>query len=334
MLVARSHLTSGRLAKLGPLLLLALVSTLAACSDNDTSPVSPDMTPSFARGGAPKSTVYKLVFVKGDTNGNKPIYTMNPDGTGLTQLTAGPAFGPDYSPNRKKIVFWRYAADVPSTDRRIIIMNANGTAQTEIGQGFSPRFSPDGTKILFVRQDTLNFPHLWVMNADGSNPTQLTFGQWHQHYGAWSSDGSMIVFTGGYPGKALEVFSMQADGSNITQRTSCGAETKNCALGDVSSLAGEMRFAYSKTPPQWSGNGDTIELRAMGIDGSNDVLLLTDTVARNIPVMAWSPDSKQIAFTSPMTYGNNGDVHVMNADGSGAHAVANFPATWLYGLAW
>ena len=334
MQVARFFSESQGLARLAQTVLLGLAATVGACADTDTLPVSPDMRPSFAKGGSTKPAVEKILVAKGDTNGNTPLYTVNPDGTGLTQLTAGPAFNPDYSPNRKKIVFWRYARNVPSADKRIILMNANGTMQTEIGVGYAPRFSPDGTKILFTRQDSLGFGHLWVMNADGSNPTQLTPAQLHQYYGAWSGDGSMIVFSGGYPGQPFEVFTVQANGANITQRTNCGAEMKNCFLGDASPLASDLRFTYTKAPRVWSGNGDTIEIRAMKFDGSNDGLLLTDTEALNHPVMAFSSDGTRIVFNSAMTYGHHGDLHVMHANGTGAQAITNFPATWVYGLAW
>ena len=67
------------------------------------------------------------------------------------------------------------------------------------------------------------------MNVDGSNPAQLIPAQLQQYYGAWSGDGSIIVFSGGYPGQPFEVFTVQANGSNITQRTNCGAELKNCS---------------------------------------------------------------------------------------------------------
>ena len=105
MLVARNHCSSQRLTRLAQTMLLALAATLGACSDDATLPVSPTMKPSFAKGGSTKPAVEKILVAKGDTNGNTPLYTVNPDGTGLTQLTAGPAFNPDYSPNRQKIVF-------------------------------------------------------------------------------------------------------------------------------------------------------------------------------------------------------------------------------------
>ena len=41
----------------------------------------------------------------------------------------------------------------------------------------APAFSPDGAQIVF-RSDRTGDTQLWKMNADGSNPTQLTFRPW------------------------------------------------------------------------------------------------------------------------------------------------------------
>jgi TolB protein len=114
---------------------LTLATALAACSDDSTSLSVPNLSPSFGK-GAPKPAVDKIVFAKGDSNGNAAIYTVKPDGTGLTQLTTGPYdYAPDWSPNHKKIVYYRFGGNAPSPDKRIVLMNASGTGQVEIALG-------------------------------------------------------------------------------------------------------------------------------------------------------------------------------------------------------
>ncbi len=56
----------------------------------------------------------------------------------------------------------------------------------------SPRYSPDGRKIAFASARSGHF-ELWVADADGSNPTQLTF--WKRYTGSpqWSPAGSEIA---------------------------------------------------------------------------------------------------------------------------------------------
>jgi len=101
--------------------------------------------------------------------------------------------------------------------------------------------SPDGSTIIFtsLRDGDLN---LWAMDADGSNPRQLTTELGYQGGAFYSADGSRIVYRAHIPrddaeradyldlldqglvrGGRLEVFVMDADGSNIIQVTDNGA---------------------------------------------------------------------------------------------------------------
>ena len=60
-----------------------------------------------------------------------------------------------------------------------------------------PRFSPDGARIAFV-SDRGGNEQLWVMNADGSNPVQITKEKEHTiHTPTWSHDGQYIAVTRG-----------------------------------------------------------------------------------------------------------------------------------------
>ncbi|MEJ2627089.1 MAG: DPP IV N-terminal domain-containing protein, partial [bacterium] len=75
-----------------------------------------------------------------------------------------------------------------------------------------PIFSPDGSKIAFTKWGP-DYSEIWVMDADGSNPTQLTSG-YQDSYPAWSPDGSKIAFN-----RSWHIYIMNADGSEITQVT-------------------------------------------------------------------------------------------------------------------
>ena len=98
-----------------------------------------------------------------NNNCNTEIYTMNPDGTGQTRLTASPGVDgdPAWSPD-DKIAFAR--------GTEIWVINADGSGQTSLnpfGHGLS--WSPDGRKIAFGRNDDGAGPEgLMVVNADGT----------------------------------------------------------------------------------------------------------------------------------------------------------------------
>src|SRR5690348_9494488 len=87
------------------------------------------------------------------------IYAVNPDGTGLAQLTHEPkgvaGRFPDWSPDGSRILFAR--VNMSNFMGRIWIMNADGTGQRRIasdvpGQSdIQPRYTPDGRHIVFLR---------------------------------------------------------------------------------------------------------------------------------------------------------------------------------------
>ena len=141
------------------------------------------------------------------------IYTVSPDGTGLTELTTNTSedYGPVWSPSGDKIAFSSFR----DGNLEIYVMNADGSAQTRLtntpaheGAG---AWSPDGTKIAFTRGGSI-----YVMNADGTGESFLTTGQGP----AWSPDGRHIAFTAVRPGGTYsEIFLVDRDGTNRTQVT-------------------------------------------------------------------------------------------------------------------
>ena len=73
------------------------------------------------------------------------------------------------------------------------------------------RYSPDGTKIAFV-SDRSGSREIWVADAEGLNPVQLTsFGGAYVGVVAWSPDGQTLVFHTRPEGQA-DIFTMRAAG--------------------------------------------------------------------------------------------------------------------------
>src|SRR6266516_2142075 len=105
-------------------------------------------------------------------NGSWEIWIMNADGSNQIQLTSSPfnGFNPAWSPDGTKIAF--------ASDTRIYVMNADGSDRKPFDgyDDYGPVWSPDGTKIAFTRllDDSFRSADIYVINADGSNPINLT----------------------------------------------------------------------------------------------------------------------------------------------------------------
>jgi hypothetical protein len=154
------------------------------------------------------------------------IFVMNADGSDQRAVASTSEwYEPAWSPDGLKFA-------VGANYIGIYLINVDGSNQTQITQpplsgpifeDHAPAWSPDGSKITFIRcVDSNGFgcwgttSHLWVVNADGSNPTKLTDTQAWSH--AWSPDGTKIIFGNAqYSGGDLLV--MNPDGSGLTNIT-------------------------------------------------------------------------------------------------------------------
>lgn len=252
-----------------------------------------------------------IAFYSG-RSGNRDIYRMNVDGSGLTQLTTNTAHDecPAVSPDGKKIAFLSYR----DGNSEIYVMNADGSAQTRItGNSITeehPSWSPDGTKIFFIR-DYSSRTEIWVMNADGSDSAQLTDNQWRDERPFLSPDGQTILFMSNRNGN-YEIYVMNPDGSN-QRRITNGADHKIFPAWspDGSKIAYGLTILGGVNP-----QGD---IHLMNSDGSGDTAL-TDADGRDEnPV--WSPDGRKIVFQSERD--GNFEVYIMDSNGDNQMRLTN-----------
>jgi len=133
------------------------------------------------------------------------IFTMNPDGSGLKQITPTDeisGYDPAWSPDGTKIAFERQRERAAGVYNNIWVMNASdGTGQVNLTSNapgifaFAPAWSPDGTKIAFSNDTVLGDTEIYTMNPSGSSRTALTNTPTVAEYvSAWSPDGTQILF--------------------------------------------------------------------------------------------------------------------------------------------
>ena len=152
------------------------------------------------------------------------IYSINPDGTGLTKVSNDPGnlYEPTVSPDGKKIAVTRNTK--PSADgAHIYTMNTNGTGMAQLTDGWtgdgSPAWSADGKKLVFVC--SFGFPDyrdICTVNADGTGRTKIVATAGGQEHPSFSRDGSRVIYVDfGSSNDWGVLVSVKPDGTNALQ---------------------------------------------------------------------------------------------------------------------
>ena len=329
---------------------------------------APDREPSFSADGQrlTYSVVHASTLPGGASEGD--IWTVNVDGTETTRLTFDrqlDEFDPSYSPDGSKIAFVSATPGSPDRNSRdILVMNADGSSVTNLtvgngGAGFrddDPAFSPDGSSIAFTSNRD-GGTEVWVMDADGGAPVQLTDSANADQDPAFSPDGQKIAFTA-RRGARTNVYTMNAsDGSDQTQLTN-----DNTGLDETDELASwqpvppanqleayidsgpaivgsdpDVTFTYSGAPaPQLSGfqcklDGSGYSPCPVGgvsysnlSDGKHLFRVRATGTATDDPQAAeysFEIDTTRIVYASGE--GPDSEIYVVNPDGSGRLRLTN-----------
>jgi Tol biopolymer transport system component len=180
-----------------------------------------------------------------------------------------------------------------------------GAKPTQGRTNVDPVWSPDGTRIAFVSSRVGSSDRdIWVMRSDGTGLINLTRGIPDEGSHAWSPDGARIAFT---------------------RAPRSGEERPSVEVIDAG--GGGRRVLAAGSFPTWSPDGTRIAFTSaprVVEEKSSVEVIEADGGGRRVLAVgslpAWSPDGARIAYV------RDGDVWVVDADGSNPHPLTSFAA--------
>lgn len=188
--------------------------------------------------------------------------------------------------------------------------DTDGDGVPDVTDNCPTTYNPE--KIAF-RSQQVGGADIFVMNADGSNPVNLTNGGGFNDNPVISPNGAKIAFASNRDGN-FEIYLMNVDGTNLMRLT------------DNSAVDVEPVFSPDGTKIAFTSNRNgNLEIYLMNADGTGMPINLTNHPGGDSQP-AFSPDGTKIAFNSNRS-DFRGDIFVMNADGSNqTQLTVNFAA--------
>ncbi|HEX8684164.1 MAG TPA: thioredoxin domain-containing protein [Ardenticatenaceae bacterium] len=247
------------------------------------------------------------------------------------------------------------------------VANADGTGLTAVsqeqGEGYFPYLSPDGTQVAFVTNTTVD-AEIYVADVATGEATNLTNTPGNDTQPIWSPDGSQIAFVSNRGGGDINIWVMNADGSDPRLVVHTPGEDKlgswspdskyivysnvnevgeslwvmDVASGETSPLT-EQSGGGTDSAPAWSPDGQAIafysasgsqpsQIFTVAPDGSNRQQLTNGTTSAIVPT--WSPDGNWLLYTS-IAGENRYDIVALNLQTQQSTVVPNvqgFATSW------
>ena len=223
----------------------------------------------------------RVLFYFGEP-GAPSLYVVKADGSEPpVKLADGSSPSADWSPDSRTIAY--------SCGDYICIVPADGSGPPRrLVPARNPNWSPDGSRIAVEAGLHPDF-EVWLIDpetgqgiilVDGQLPDWIVGSVWF----VWSPEGSMILY--------------QAEGSVYVVAPDTSTPPTKLAQGFSAKWSPDgKRVAFWRTVGQSDNSAGVHQLFTVNADGSG-LTLLADGVAPSCITHAWSPDSRQIAFST------------------------------------
>ena len=167
---------------------------------------------------SPDGRKIAFVLIK---DSKKVVHMINPDGSGSEPVTPATqsVIHPSFTPDGRSILYCTDDDLRPPEKNESQIYSielATRQVRTLISGGVNtfPVMSPDGQKIAYRKIVGDMNSEVFVADANGRNPRNLTNHWTFEGWPAWSPDGRQIAFAGNRGNAGYQIFMMNADGSN------------------------------------------------------------------------------------------------------------------------
>ncbi|KPJ89841.1 MAG: hypothetical protein AMS18_12140 [Gemmatimonas sp. SG8_17] len=295
------------------------------------------------------------ILFAGDSAGglSTGVFTVNPDGSGLTHPYSSTTIGyqevyPRWSPNRERIAFTNRKGFTPPNPNELYMVHASGdTLVTLVSDTstFIPRWSPNGAHLAFECGNGWDVIDICAIGdvtgpltslsgiGNASGKVYLTdFDVVHWGGGSWvfawdplNPDRIAVVRDSlpplGGQGQSM-IFTMLYDGSGVQRLLPTGV----LDAGNGPLLINENM--------DWSSDGQWLVFAAVDPQGQMNIYKIDRNGANLTQLTAtpdqdgrpvWSPNGAEILFGRNLESGGycDYDAWIMNSDGSNAHQITN-----------
>jgi len=261
-------------------------------------------------GGDPADPAIAFVRMRTATSGKLTnegaLMVMDADGSNQTvlfkekvSLSGGyEVRQPSWSPNGAKIAFAR----VPwgsGSGWGIYTIALDGTNMMRVtpGPGGAPAWSPDGARIAYVKSGDV-----WIIDADGTNDTQVTSTGAAEGAPTWSPAGDELAYA--------------RQGDLMVHDLASGVITNVTAGGP---LSGAVLTDFRSSSVDWARTQDEIAV----VDTASDLWIIDlgdpthpTKLGGTASSPSWSPDDLKLVFD------REGGIYVIGADGTGETLLA------------